>query len=56
MYVAVMTAEPHSASAVHHHGDQDTIVYALRGHGSLIFEEGKERRDLEPGDFAFIPA
>ncbi|THW68566.1 hypothetical protein D6D18_10568, partial [Aureobasidium pullulans] len=25
---SIMLAEPHSASAVHHHGAQDTIVYA----------------------------
>jgi len=52
----LMTATPHSGSAVHHHGPQDTIVYAVSGHGSLISEGGKKRQDLEPGDFALIPA
>ncbi|PYH40320.1 RmlC-like cupin [Aspergillus saccharolyticus JOP 1030-1] len=52
----VMCAEPHTSSAVHHHGDQDTIVYAAKGHGSIIFDGGRERKDLEPGDFALIPA
>ena len=51
-----MIAKPHSSSAVHHHGEQDTIVYAVRGHGSVVSEGGKKRQDLSPGDFALIPA
>lgn len=51
-----MKAEPNSASAVHHHGEQDTIVYALHGHGTIISNAGKTRQDLAPGDFALIPA
>lgn len=34
----------------------DTIIYAVRGHGSVISEGGKTRQELAPGDFAFIPA
>jgi uncharacterized RmlC-like cupin family protein len=33
----------------------DTIIYVVRGHGSIISEGGKTRQNLEPGDFAFIP-
>lgn len=51
-----MIAKPHSSSAVHHHGEQDTIVYALRGHGTVVSEGGKKRQNLAPGDFALIPA
>lgn len=54
--LTVMCAEPHSCSAVHHHGEQDTIVYAAKGHGSIVFDGGKQRKDLSPGDFAIIPA
>jgi uncharacterized RmlC-like cupin family protein len=36
--------------------EQDTIVYAASGHGSVISENGKKRQDLSPGDFALIPA
>lgn len=53
---SVMQAQPHSCSAVHHHGEQDTMVYAAQGHGSIIFDGGKQQKDLEPGDFALIPA
>lgn len=32
------------------------MVYAAQGHGSIIFDGGKQQKDLEPGDFALIPA
>ena len=52
----LMIAAPHSASAIHHHGAQDTIVYARSGNGTIVSEDGKKRQDLAPGDFALIPA
>lgn len=51
-----MLAKPHSSSAVHHHGEQDTIVYAAAGRGTIVSEGGKKRQDLTAGDFALIPA
>lgn len=51
-----MIAKPHSSSAVHHHGEQDTIVYAVRGHSTVVSVGGKKRQGLSPGDFALIPA
>ncbi|KAK3674869.1 hypothetical protein LTR78_005213 [Recurvomyces mirabilis] len=51
-----MIAKPHSASAIHHHGDQDTVVFAFSGHGTIVSDGGKKRENLAPGDFALIPA
>ncbi|KAI0201218.1 RmlC-like cupin [Astrocystis sublimbata] len=51
-----MLAKPHTASAVHHHGDQDTVVYAVSGRGAIVSEGGRKRVELEPGDYALIPA
>lgn len=53
---SVMIAHPHSSSAVHHHGPQDTVVYCVRGRGAVVSEGGKKRQVLEKGDFALIPA
>jgi uncharacterized RmlC-like cupin family protein len=36
-----MRAQPHSGSAVHHHAEQDTVVYAVSGKGSIVSEMGK---------------
>lgn len=51
-----MIAKPHTASAVHHHGSENTIVFAYSGHGTIVSDGGKKRQDLAPGDFALIPA
>ncbi|KAI1876248.1 hypothetical protein JX265_000505 [Neoarthrinium moseri] len=52
-----MVAAPHTASAVHHHGAQDTVVFCAAGSGGAIVSEGGRRRaGLEPGDFCLIPA
>ncbi|KAF1842378.1 uncharacterized protein K460DRAFT_389039 [Cucurbitaria berberidis CBS 394.84] len=53
----VMIAKPRTASAVHHHGEEDTIVYAAKGHGTIVSgPNGEKKQDLAPGDFALIPA
>jgi len=51
-----MIASPHSASAIHHHGEQDTVVFAFSGHGIVVSEGGKKRQELHPGDYCLIPA
>ena len=45
-----------SAQAETRFAEQDTIVYAAAGHGSIVSENGTKRQDLSPGDFALIPA
>ncbi|GAB1317764.1 Cupin type-2 domain-containing protein [Madurella fahalii] len=61
MCASVLIVKPKSSSPVHHHGEQDTIIYAVSGKGVLLShprDEGDvpERYELAPGDFAFIPA
>ena len=51
-----MIAKPHSGSAVHHHGEQDTVVFAFSGHGTIVSDGGKKKQKLAPGDYALIPA
>ncbi|KAI5864953.1 RmlC-like cupin [Durotheca rogersii] len=47
MCATVMIAKPHCSSAVHHHGEQETIIFAARGKGM--------QHELSAGDFAFVP-
>lgn len=61
MCATVLVAKPNSSSAIHHHGEQDAIIYAASGRGVLL--TGPSHGDLEPkrhelvkGDFAFVPA
>ncbi|GIZ39063.1 hypothetical protein CKM354_000245500 [Cercospora kikuchii] len=51
-----MIAKPHTSSAIHHHGPENTIVFAFSGHGTIVSEGGKKKQHLAPGDFALIPA
>ena len=54
-----MRAQAHGASAVHHHGEQDTVVYCVSGSGGAIVWENegkKERVEVRQGDWALIPA
>ncbi|KAI1114894.1 RmlC-like cupin domain-containing protein [Nemania sp. NC0429] len=60
MCATVMRAKPHCSSAVHHHGEQETIIYAASGKGVLVTntghgEENLKRHEISAGDFAFIP-
>jgi uncharacterized RmlC-like cupin family protein len=54
---SLMVAAPHSGSAVHHHADQDTVVYCASGSGGFVESEGgKVKKSLKPGDWCMIPA
>lgn len=55
---AVMLAQPHTSSGIHHHASQDTIVYAIRGTGAIVsMVDGKKvKKELKAGDWALIPA
>ncbi|TGJ75343.1 hypothetical protein E0Z10_g11003 [Xylaria hypoxylon] len=60
MCATVMRAKPHCSSAVHHHGEQETIIFASSGKGILVTntgdgEEQLKRHELSAGDFVFIP-
>jgi uncharacterized RmlC-like cupin family protein len=56
LWAGVMLAEPNTASSVHHHGYQETVVYVLSGTSKVRWGRRLEHEvDLEPGDFLFIP-
>ncbi|KAJ9150322.1 hypothetical protein NKR23_g3726 [Pleurostoma richardsiae] len=46
MCATVLIAKPNSATPVHHHGEQDAIIYAVSGHGVLL---------TSPPDDDFLP-
>jgi len=55
LWAGVMIAEPGTASTVHHHGDQETVVFALSGRSKVRWGSRLEQEaDLEAGDFLFI--
>ncbi len=53
----IMVAQPRTASSVHHHGEQETIIYVLGGRGQVRWGRyGEHSETARPGDFVFIPA
>ncbi len=51
------TVQPGAATAAHHHGDQETILYVLDGRARYRWGERLEHVvEAEPGSFVFIPA
>jgi uncharacterized RmlC-like cupin family protein len=56
LWAGVMMAEPNTASSVHHHGPQETVVYVAEGRSTLRWGRRLEREsELEAGDFLYIP-
>jgi uncharacterized RmlC-like cupin family protein len=56
LWAGVMTAEPNTASSVHHHGPQETVVYVAEGETLLRWGHRLEHEsELEAGDFLLIP-
>lgn len=51
-----MIAKPRTESAIHHHEDQDTVVFAFSGYGTIVSDGGRKKEKLAPGDYALIPA
>ncbi|KAK6821109.1 hypothetical protein PG987_015509 [Apiospora arundinis] len=60
MCATVLTAKPRCASAVHHHGEQDTIIYAASGTGILMTNPDNDgelkKHELSPGGLRLRPA
>jgi uncharacterized RmlC-like cupin family protein len=51
------TVLPGAATGVHHHGDQETILYVVEGIARYRWGEHLEHVvEAGPGDFVFIPA
>jgi uncharacterized RmlC-like cupin family protein len=56
LWAGAMMAEPNTASSVHHHGPQETVVFVAEGRSRLRWGSRLEHdTELEAGDFLFIP-
>jgi uncharacterized RmlC-like cupin family protein len=55
-WIGYVTTQPGEWSGWHHHGEQDTYFYVLRGR--LEFEYGREGATarVETGDFGYVPS
>ncbi|MCV7440656.1 cupin domain-containing protein [Mycobacterium paraense] len=57
LWMGETLAAPGSASANHHHGDSETMIYVRSGHPEFVFFDGagEVRVRTEPGDYIFVP-
>jgi uncharacterized RmlC-like cupin family protein len=56
IWAGVTVVGPQVASAKHHHGELETVIYVVSGHGRIRWGEDLEfSEDVEPGDFIYVP-
>jgi uncharacterized RmlC-like cupin family protein len=56
MWGGVTIVAPNAASGMHHHGEIETIIYVVSGHGKMRWGEQMEfEQEVEPGDFIYVP-
>ena len=56
IWAGVTIVEPHVASGKHHHGELETVIYVVSGHGQIRWGDNLEfSESVEPGDFIYVP-
>jgi uncharacterized RmlC-like cupin family protein len=56
LWAGVTIVAPQTTSGVHHHGELETIIYVVSGHGRIRWGARLEHeQDVEPGDFIYVP-
>jgi uncharacterized RmlC-like cupin family protein len=56
LWAGVFVVEPSVATGIHHHGEQDTVVYVLQGEAVVRWGElGEHSASVKAGDFLHIP-
>jgi uncharacterized RmlC-like cupin family protein len=57
MWAGIFVVEPSSKTAIHHHGEQETIVYVLEGEALLRWgRRGEYSATVKAGDFLHVPS
>ena len=56
LWAGVFVVEPAAATGIHHHGEQDTVVYVLEGEAVVRWGQlGEYSATVRAGDFLHIP-
>jgi uncharacterized RmlC-like cupin family protein len=57
MWGGLFVVEPEARTGIHHHGEQDTIVYVLEGSSYVRWgQRGEFNATVHAGDFLHVPA
>lgn len=56
MWAGLFLVEPSAKTGIHHHGEQETIVYVLEGEALVRWgDRGKHSVTVRAGDFLHVP-
>jgi uncharacterized RmlC-like cupin family protein len=57
LWAGIFVVEPSAKTGIHHHGEQDTVVYVLEGEASVRWGKvGEHLVTVRAGDFLHVPA
>jgi uncharacterized RmlC-like cupin family protein len=57
LWAGIFKVEPSAKTGIHHHGEQDTVVYVLEGEASVRWGEfGEHSATVGAGDFLHVPS
>ncbi len=56
LWAGLVSVEPNAKTVAHHHGEQETVIYVVKGRARYRWGDRLEYVvDAEPGDFIYIP-
>ncbi len=57
LWAGVFEVDPLGKTGIHHHGEQDTVVYVLEGEASVRWgDRGEHSATVRAGDFLHVPS
>lgn len=57
LWAGMFVVEPAGKTGIHHHGEQDTVVYVLEGEATVRWGDlGEHSATVRAGDFLHVPA
>lgn len=56
LWAGTVTVEPNAKTGAHHHGEQESVIYVLKGRARMRWGEQLEFfAEAGPGDFIYVP-
>ena len=57
LWAGIFVVEPSAKTGIHHHGEQDTVVYVLEGEACVRWGDfGEHSATVRAGDFLHVPS
>ena len=57
LWAGIFVVEPSGKTGIHHHGEQDTVVYVLEGEATVRWGDfGEHSATVRAGDFLHVPS